>query len=176
MEKLNLMHKDKKAQAWAMDLMVASVIFLIAIVIFYVYALNDPGEARENIEKMNYDGKIIGDSLLSEGYPKDWYGDDVVAPGILTKNKINETKLDRFYDLVNSDYEKTKRLFNTRYEYYFSLNATSGADCIPLDVGAGSVSGIGLDPLSSNPRNLIKITHFTVYKDRPVTAYIQIWE
>lgn len=167
MEKYTLMHKNKHAQAWGIDLMIASVIFTVAIVFFYFYTLNQPGEAQETIDALYYDGKIIADSILSEGYPKDWNLTNVVTTGILTNNKINETKLERFYNLSNSTYAKTKTLFNTKYNYYFFLNEN-------MIIDGTTIQGIGKEPL--NDKNLIKITRFTVYKDKPMTAYLYVWD
>ena len=53
-------------------------------------------EAEENIDALFYEGKIIASSILSEGYPVDWNSENVVTAGILTDNKINETKVERF--------------------------------------------------------------------------------
>lgn len=156
-----------KAQAWGTDLMVASVIFTSAIVFFYFYALNDPNEAQESIDSMLYDGRIIADVILSEGYPKNWSSGDVVTIGILTNNKINETKLERFYDLAIFNYPRTKSLFNTKYNYYFNFSET-------MFIGAAPINGIGSKPL--NQKNLVKISRFTVYKDKPMSAYLYIWE
>ncbi len=158
---------EKRAQAWGMDLMVAFVIFTIGIVIFYFYAINQPGEAEEKIDSLSYEGKIIGDSIFSDGYPENWDSSNVVTLGILSNNKINETKLDRFYNLASVDYSRTKNLFNTRFDYYFFLSEN-------MTLTSGEVEGIGLPP--SNPENLIRITRFTIYKDKPVTAHIYIWE
>lgn len=158
---------NKHAQAWGIDLMIASVIFTVAIVFFYFYALNEPNEAQETIDALYYDGKIITDSILSEGYPKNWNSTNVVTIGILSQNKINETKLERFYNRSDLTYAKTKTLFNTKYNYYFFLNED-------MIIDGTTIQGIGKEPL--NDKNLIKITRFTVYKEKPMTAYLYVWE
>lgn len=169
MEKSSLIRKaNKRAQAWGIDLMIASVIFTVAIVFFYFYALNEPAEAEEKLSALYYDGKIISDSILSEGYPQSWNASNVVITGILTNNKINETKLKNFYNLSSTTgYARTKRLFNTRYEYYFNLSET-------MMIGGIPVNGIGSNP--TNQKNLVKITRFTIYQDKPMTAYLYVWE
>lgn len=157
----------KKSQAWGLDLIIASVIFTIAIVFFYLYTLNEPSEAQEAIESLFYDGRIIADSVLSEGYPKNWDLSNVVTTGILTNNKINETKLKNFNDLSSTNYTKTKQLFSTKYNYYFFLNET-------IVINGAEVLGIGKEPV--NQKNLVKITRFTIYQGKPMTAYLYIWE
>ena len=159
----------RKAQAWGIDLSIAAIIFTVGIVFFYFYSLNQPGQAEERIRELSNDGKIIISSILSEGNPENWYPGDVVKIGILTRNKINETKLNRFYTLASTGtgYERTRNLFNTEYDYYFFLESN-------MTTIAADVEGIGKKPL--NPENLIKITRFTIYEEKPITAYIYMWE
>jgi hypothetical protein len=152
-----------KAQFWGIDLMVAMIIFSVAIAVFYIYSLNQPSETEQNFENLFYDGGVIADALLSQGYPEDWNSGDVVTLGILSSGKINETKLERFYDLASSDYERTRQIFNTGYNYWFFLSEEMDG-----------IDGIGLN--QTNPRNLVKVTRFSIYKNKPVTVYLYIWE
>ena len=108
MGKLKLIY-NKQAQAWGADLMIALVIFSIGIFVFFLYSINAPTEAEESIDNLFYEGKIIASSILSEGHPEDWTFGNVVTIGILSQGKINETKLERFYNLAQADYAKTKR-------------------------------------------------------------------
>jgi len=159
--------KSKHAQAWGMDLIVASVIFTVGLVAFYLYALNRPGEAEETIDSLFYDGNVVASSVLSEGYPQDWNSGSVVMLGILNENRINETKLERFNNFAKSDYTKTKTIFNIRANYYFFLNET-------MLINSQPVEGIGSPPITYE--NLIKITRFTIYKEKPTSAYFYVWK
>lgn len=164
MEKFILI--NRKSQIWGMDLIIASVIFLIGIMVFYIFTLNYPHEGI-NMEALSKSGNTIMDSILSEGYPIGWNPDNVVKIGILSNEKINETKLENFYNLSNSNYQKTKSLFNAGYNYFFFLSDK-------MIINSGQIAGIGLEP--SSYENLIKITRFTIYKDKPVTANLYVWE
>jgi len=164
--------KNKKAQGWGMDLMIALSIFLIGVVIFYIYSLNNPNEAKENIEDLFHDGESLTNILLSEGFPNSWNSTNVVRIGIFSNDKINDTKLERFYDLSQTEYEKTKALFNTRYDYYFFLDENMIINSVPVE-GIGK-PGVTKTTISS--RNLIKITRVTIYKNKPISAYLYIWE
>ncbi len=148
--------------------MIASVVFTIGIVFFYLYTINEPNEAQETIDALYYDGKIIADSVLSEGYPPGWNPGNVVTTGILSQGKINETKLKNFNELSSTPagYAKAKNLFNTRYDYYFNLSTAINIDGSP-------VGGIGMLP--QNVKNLVKITRFTVYQNKPATAYLYVF-
>jgi len=151
----------KKSQAWGIDATIAVTIFIIGIFIFYIYSINT--ENKSTIEKLSYDGKVVMDSILSDGYPLNWDSTSVIKIGILSQNKINEAKLQNFYNL---EYSKTRKLFNTRYNYYFFLSEN-------MYINGNVVEGIGNQGAN---KNLIKITRFTIYRNKPVTAYLYIWE
>ena len=158
---------QKKAQAWGFDLMMASTIFIVGIVAFYLYALNMTNEAEEIINSMGSEGNAIANALLSNSFPTDWDATNVVSPGILTDSKINQTKLERFYALSIADYQRTKSIFNAEYEYYIYLSEN-------FTISGVQVEGIGNKPIA--PKNLIKITRLTIYNNTPVTFYAEIWE
>jgi hypothetical protein len=167
------MRHNNKAQAWGMDIMIAIMIFSIGIIIFLIYSVNNSNDSKEALEQLSYDGDNIFDSILSEGSPIDWTSVNVVKIGISSNDKINETKLERFYNLALSDYSRTKSIFNTKYDYYFYFK--------DMSISTGEIDGIGkpgtnVSTISDNPKNLIKITRFSSFKDKPVTVYLYIWE
>ncbi len=157
----------KRGQAWGFDLTIASIIFIGGIIVFYVYALNTPSQGNDKIDSLTYEGNSISDALLSEGFPQNWEANNVVKLGLTTNNKINQTKLENLYALSQSDYQKTKLLFNTKYNYF--INASS-----PLTIKNSPISGIGIQENNSN--NLIKISRFTIYDEKPITLTIEVWE
>jgi hypothetical protein len=162
----------QKAQIWGIDLIVGVIIFSIGILIFFIYSVNQTSESKENLEELSYDGEIILDSLLSEGYPDNWDSMNVIKIGILNNEKINETKLMKFYNLTKTDYPKTKSIFGSRYDYYFFMNEN-------ITINSEEVSGIGkpwFDLNNITSVNLIKITRFTVYREKPATVYLYVWE
>lgn len=173
MDKSKLIHK--KAQAWGIDLILAVFIFIIGISVLFIYTINTPSEGRENLELLSYDGKVITNTLLSEGYPNDWNIDNVISIGVVDNNKINITKIDRFYNMTRDDfnYSRTKALFNTKYDYYFFLEG------INFTLGSITFEGIGKPGVNKDTiesENLAKVTRFTIYEDKPTTAYLYIWK
>lgn len=158
--------KTKKAQAWGFDLMIAAIIFVAGIILFYIFVINNSHETEETLNSLQYDGNNIGDNLLSEGYPENWDAQSVIRIGLLSQDKINETKLERFYNLVQSDYNRTKFLLNTKNNYYiqFSQNIT---------INDSSIEFIGMKP--DNPDNVIKVTRLVVYRNNPVIFNINVW-
>ena len=104
--------------------------------------------------------------MLSEGYPENWDSNSVINIGIVNDNRINETKLQRLYDLTISDYSRTKNLFNTRFNYYFNFSR-------PITMGGVYVEFIGQKDL--NPDNIIKIQRFVIFENNPVTLNVYVW-
>lgn len=159
--------KSAKAQAWGFDLLIASVLFFIGMILLFFYSLNSGSEGQESLNSLEYTGNYAADIILSEGYPIDWNPSNVVAPGILSNYKINDTKLERFYDLSVDNYAKTKSLFSTNYNYYFNFSES-------MNIGGTNIEGIGQQ--FTNAKNLFKVTRFTVYRDRPTTFSLYVWE
>lgn len=157
----------RKAQVWGLDVMVATSIFIFGISLFFLYSINYPKGEQEKIEDLLLEGNKIAEDLMSEGSPSDWTIETVSKIGVLSENKINQTKLEQFYQLVSDNYGNTKFLFNTKYNYF--VNAS-----IPLKISIFSIHGIGNEPLEAT--NLIKVTRITIYENKPINFEVQVWE
>lgn len=157
----------KRAQAWGFDLIIGISIFLFGILTFYILSINSTSNANEKINSLEYDGNFISDNLLSEGYPDSWTSENVVRIGLLNNNKINETKLERFYDLSISNYAKTKTLLNTRYNYYISFSQS-------IKIRNETIDGIGLK--EQNSKDLIKIPRYIIYNNTLINFYVEVWD
>ena len=159
-----------KGQAWGMDLMIATMIFSLALVSFYLYSFN-VGDFENDLESLSFDGRIITNTLLSSGSPEDWTEFNVVELGILTDDEINETKLWRFYNFSRDNYTQTKSVFNTVNDYYFFFESNMTFGTVEVE-GIGK-PGIDKDNISSN--NLVKIERIVVYKNKPIGAKLYVW-
>jgi flagellar basal body-associated protein FliL len=155
-----------KAQAWGFDLIVAVMIFLAGMILFFFYTLNFSIEKNDVFGTLNYEGKLVGDSLLSEGFPSNWDQSNVVTIGILSEGKVNETKLKEFYDMSQSDYAKTKVLFNVVNDYYVFFDE-------PITVDAVPIIGIGIQ--QSNENNLVKLSRVVVHDNQIKNIHIYVW-
>ena len=156
----------KKAQAWGFDLIAASIIFVGGMVVFYLYALNSPNQTEQTLNSLNYEANTIADIILSEGYPIGWNENNVVSPGILTDKKIDNTKLEKFYNLSLTDYSKIKGLFGSKEEFYFFISEN-------FSIGGNEVEGIGSRSGASN--NLVRVTRVVIYNDKPVSFNLELW-
>ena len=101
----------KHAQIWSLDLLVASAIFVLGLVFFYLYTLNYARESDDMLSFMRYDAERITDALLSAGYPLNWSEDNVILLGISSNQAVNETKLAQLNALAENNYERTRGLF-----------------------------------------------------------------
>jgi hypothetical protein len=170
MERSNL--TNKKAQIWGMDLIVAVLIFSLTLSIYYFYTINDRESTKENLDQLTHKGRLITEILLSQGTPTNWNEQQVTEIGLLTNGKINQTKIEQFYNLSTNNYEKTKQLFNSEYDYYFFLEEH-------IETPQGIIEGIGktgINKTNIEARNLIKIERITIHKNKPTTATLYIWE
>lgn len=161
--------KPKKAQAWGTDLAIAFIIFSFAIIFFYFYSFNYSNETEDILELLTYEGNFIADSLLSPGYPNPWQESNVIEIGITTDGKIDQTKLNTFYEFTQNDYERTKRIFGTKYDYYFFMED-------PINSTLEGIGKPGINSTNIAAQNLMKITRFTIYKNKPTTAYLYVFQ
>jgi hypothetical protein len=111
---------------------------------------------------------------MSQGYPSDWDSNNVITIGITDNNKINETKLQKLYNMIyaQNNYTLTKNLLNTQHDYYFFLNQN-------MTINSTSIQGIGkpgMDPGNIVAKNLVKTTRFTVYQNKTTPLYIYTWQ
>jgi hypothetical protein len=158
--------KSKKAQAWGFDLTMAVIIFLSGMVVFFLYVLNFPSEQEEIFNVLSYEGKLVGDSLLSEGFPDNWDENSVFVIGVLSGGQVNETKFKNFYDLVSTDYLRSKRLFNIRNDYYVFFEE-------PIAIDGVNIEGVGVIPGSQ--KNLVRITRVVVHDNKIKDLHIYVW-
>jgi hypothetical protein len=160
------MKSSRKAQAWGFDLMVASAIFVVAIATFYLFSMNNSHETEDNLQSLQYDGNNIADNLISQGYPENWTQADFTRIGILSNGRIDENKMLNFKELSETNYERTKSALDSANNYYITFSEN-------ITINGTDIEFIGLK--ETNPKNLIKTTRLTVYKERPIAVYINVW-
>ena len=94
--------------------------------------------------------------------------ENVAKIGIVDNGKINNTKIEMFYELSESDYEYTRQLFKINSNYF--VNFTE-----PFTYKGNPIIGIGQLP-TEQAEDIAKISRFTVYNSKPVTMRILIWK
>ena len=117
--------KSKKSQIWTIEFIVSFLIFIAAIIlsvksVFNIYT-------NENLRDIQQESEFVSQYLLSEGFPTDWNNDTVIRLGLITDNRINETKLQKLYLL---EYEKAKYSLGIRSNFFLYFSNATGN--IPL--------------------------------------------
>ncbi len=108
----------RKAQAFALDFGIAIIIFIAAIITYFHFITNMETSTDQSMEASIMDAKILTNSLLGSGVPVNWTPADVDRIGVCdSTNFLNLTKLQYFYNLTSTDYDHTRNLFETNYEY-----------------------------------------------------------
>lgn len=159
--------RNKKAQAWGFDIIVATGIFIFGIVAFFLYTINYPTGEQEKLDNLLYEGNVVANNLLSEGHPENWTTSTVSKIGLLTDNMIDQEKLNSFNELSSNEYSRTKSILGTKYNYFINFSS-------PIEISGNNIDGIGLFPVDSI--NGIKVSRVSIYKNKPVTIEVQVWE
>ena len=150
MEQYLLSIKNKKAQGWSLDLVVAGLIFLVGIITLYVYAINYTSQSQKNLDELFYEGNLASELILSE--------DDF---GILSDKRVNQTKLDDY------DYDLKKSMFGLTNDFYFIMDNLTIEGSPEEYVGKINIT---------NTESLIQITRITIYKEKPTKFLLYVWK
>ena len=126
--------------------------FLGGIILLYLYAINYYPQSRVQLDELYYDGDLASQLILSEE-----------NFSIVSNGKINQTKLDNFY---NINYNTKKSLLGVSNNFYFIVEG--------LEVEGNPVSYVG-KLNDTEIGSLVKVTRLTIYKDKPIKFQIFIW-
>jgi hypothetical protein len=176
------MMKNKKAQVWAIDLVVSMVLFIGIILLFYRFAISFTPDYSQ-VNNLIKEGGYVTNTLRSTGYPPNWSDydiDDVYSIGLMDENGfLNKTKVVKFREWAGDDgnpgayYSQLKSKINTRYDYYIEFwNGTKYLD---------EVDGIG--PIGKNfdgqgANQVIKFQRLVPYNDgsvKPLKLILYLW-
>lgn len=144
--------KEKRAQAWSLDAIVAILIFFSGISILFFYAINYSDQITSTLDDLTSQGNTASELLLSNG-----------ELSILTNNKINQTLLDAFYF---KDYDQKRRELGIKDNFYFTIDG--------LTISGNPTPFVGNIP-SVNNQNSVKIERIIVYNNKPTKLELYIW-
>lgn len=142
--------KTRQAQAWSLDIVVATVIFTIGIIVLYFYSINNLARSDESLDNLFYEGNVAAELILSD----DSYG-------ILDGYEVNQSRINNF----NSSYDLRKASIGVTKNFYFTIDG--------LEIDGNAVEYIGVKPVTTS--NLIQVNRITIYKNKPVKFKLYIW-
>lgn len=169
----------KKAQVFVQDIVISLVIMTIIFVIYVSYYSNQNFRG-ENIEQdLISEAKTLTDYLTSTGYPQEWNESSVVIIGFSDiDNSISKEKLGMFTNMTKNEYEKTKFLLRTKYDYiiffrdyYGNILNISGEKF----AGKSGINDTNLE-LAESPGHISKISRFLVLRDGEINETAKIIE
>ena len=162
---LFILVKAKKGQIWYTDFIVALLLFMIALTIYFSIT-NSLLESGQGLDEMITDLNVIGSSLISEGFPRDWNASTVEKIGFTNGNyRLNQTKLERLYAM---DHEPIRLAFNTRFNLYiFLLDQNDN----PLLINGEDSVGLN----STNAEQLIRASRILIYNSTIVKLVVHLW-
>jgi len=165
----------KKSQIWSIEFIVALIIFISALFIFYKYSINLSDIQEVTLKELIIDAKTISNYLMSEGMPKDWNTSNVITIGLTDgKYRLNETKLGNFSEL---NYSTTKRLFSVINDYYIFFEDKNGTGLIINDIEGIGKPGVTKTNLNEteNPSDILKVFRFVIYNSTIIRMGIYLW-
>jgi hypothetical protein len=138
---------------------------MIALVIYFEYVNNLSQEEESDLTEMMISAKTTSNNLMSSGYPDNWNQSNVEIVGITDDRRINQSKIEKFY---NMSHDSTKPKFGISENYYIYLQNRNGQK---ISINGKNYSG--KEP--ANPTKLVKLDRVTIYQKDMVKMVVQIW-
>jgi len=114
----------RKSQMWFMDFVIGMMIFLVMLISYYTYTTNISKEDTAALDDLLSDAETVSLSLTSTGYPSGWTSSNVVRIGFTDNyNRIDNAKFTEFNEI---NYNKSKKLLGTIYDYFLYFVNESG--------------------------------------------------
>ncbi len=159
------MSLQSKGQVFSTDFMIASVVFILAVSILFVYWTYTTNRIDETnlINDMIEKAYLISEIWFREGIPKYWDTTNVIDIGLSNNRRFNRTKMNSLNDPMLGYENVTKLIGIEAYEYNFTAyNMTNNV-----------IYTFGQNP--SNPDNLIKIKRVGILDGKITTVDVMVW-
>lgn len=165
----------RKSQIWSIEFIVALIIFISALFIFFKYSINLSNIQEITLKELVIDAKTVSNYLVSEGLPKDWNTSNVISIGLTDGNyQLNTTKLGNFSQL---DYITTKSMFSVVNDYYIFFTDKNDTTVIINEIegiGKPGINRTNLDALE-DPSDVLKVFRFVLYNSTIIKMGIYVW-
>jgi hypothetical protein len=165
---------SRKGQIWATDFVISMFLFIVAaLLVVKLVLLMVESSGFEAVRK---DAVIVSETLMGEGYPKNWTNSSVIRIGLTNNNRLNVTKLNNFSEIP---YSSTKSLLNTHYDYFFYFkNSTEVLNITQCGYGHPDVNRVGCANTLENIDydNLVKVDRVIIYNSTFITMRVYLWD
>jgi hypothetical protein len=132
------MEKRGQGQSWSFDIILAFVIFVLIIAIFYAILNNDSGKKTEKLQ--------LEANTLSKNLDSDTGLNSVLS--VVEEGNVNEPKIQ---DLYESDYIALKNQFGIKGDFCIYVVDQYG-NLISINTTSGNFNGFGNGNLSINEK------------------------
>jgi hypothetical protein len=177
----------KKAQVWSYDLIIGSILFLIALGILAFFWWSVTTTISRNEEKIFTESLKFSDVLLTPGIPETWSVDPefqetwdyyVQQIGLTTntsKRTLEPIKVGSFYGMGAYNYSGAKLKAKSHYDYYLTLTRHDGIEKEITVYWFGSYNSTGLDPISYNAKTIVKTERIVIFRNEIVRFKLLSW-
>jgi len=159
----------RKAQLWSLDFVMSLLIFLsamLAVMFAWSNISMNAAETRQ-LKELQLKALTLSDSLIrTGGLPEDWNEGDVVVIGLAQEeNVLHATKVDRFFNLSDSDYGRARGLLNMGlYDFLFEISDMNGTVFRNTSV-----------PIGADAEVIVPVERYCLLGDRIVKVRLTIW-
>ena len=174
---------------WVPDVLMSILFISTLMVMYYQYSLNLSAGNRGVLDRLIFDAEIMGETLVSPGYPPGWDASTVERPGLTDGNqRLNLTKLTY---VANLTYYDLKYFFGTTYDYYIVLREP-GEDGALLNIsemtarndswlspeGGLGLPGMTLETLAlrNTSDHMVRTVRYLITNSTTVKLLIYLWD
>ena len=181
----------RKGQVWSYDLMMSSILFVIAMGILAFFWWSARTNMTEEKDTMTLESIKVADNLVSPGSPTDWQSSidvndqstwsNVQQIGLgrswsaSDSNVLSIDKLYSFQTMSSNNYSLTKSKLRLRYDYYvqFIIHNGNGSDQVVKLNGFDLDVGKPYDEITA--RMIAKTDRIVIYNNSLVIMRVILW-
>jgi len=113
-----------KSQMWFTDFVIGIMIFSLVLISYYTYTANLSKQDSIVVNDLISEAKVVSSSFTSEGFPSNWDTSTVTRIGFTDKS--NRIDADKFNEFNKLNYNDTKKMLGTVYDYFLFFVNESG--------------------------------------------------
>lgn len=177
----------KKGQVWSYDLIIGSIIFIIAMGILAFFWWSAQTNMSENKDLVAKESIKVSDVLLSPGIPQNWNElVDVNTPstwgnvqqfGLAERWDSNKLSIDKLYKLREislRNYSFAKSRVRSRYDFFFELVGINNSVESRLKLNGKDIIG-GKQYSETTAKTIAKVDRVVVYNNSAAVLKVYSW-